>query len=95
MMVHRERRDRNPLTLNFSNKWRGNEWPASHSSYFSWYAMSKLVISHMSAGALHVSAIRHFFIRGMANITFRKKVMKCMQNVNRVYSQLLKVMVGR
>jgi hypothetical protein len=40
MMVRRERRDRNPL----SNKWRRNEWPASHPSYFSWYAMSKLVI---------------------------------------------------
>jgi hypothetical protein len=95
MMVHRDRRDRNPLTLNFSNKWRGNEWPASHPSYFSRYAMSKLVISHTSAGALHVSATRHFFITGKANITFREKVMKCTQNVNTVYSQLLKVMVGK
>jgi hypothetical protein len=92
MMVHRERRDRNPL----SNKWRRNEWPASHPSYFSWYAMSELVISRMSAGALRVSAVRHFFIRGMTNITFRKKVMKCMQNLNTVYSQLgAKAMVGR
>jgi hypothetical protein len=57
--------------------------------------MNKLVISHTSAGALQVSDFRFFIIKGMANITFRKKVMKCMQNVNTVYSQLSKVTVGR
>jgi hypothetical protein len=55
---------------------RGNEWPASHPSYFSQYAMSKLAINYTSAGALHLSDFRHFLIKGMANITFRKKSYK-------------------
>jgi hypothetical protein len=95
MKAHRGRRDKNPLIFILSNRWRGSEWPASHPSHCSWYAMSKLVNSRTSADTLHVSAFRHFFIMVAPDTSFIKQVRKCMQYVNTVYSQLSMVTVVR